>query len=218
MKTPIAPSDPNLPGSTLPIAGGLPCQSTLRPHANNPSKTYNDFTLSRDPIPDPIVPRFFALYRQTEIFSKSKTAAFNSALPDRAFPSRSGALATPASLLFPRKYLTSSFFFGQNPAPGNQPFANLKCRLLTFPSQVLAITNSSPLPCNLSFPRLNIPLPFRNPPFTIFTSVSPSIHDFHAKKISPLNTQSRIPKTHQSTKKHIRHLPNLVLNSPLIHL
>jgi hypothetical protein len=37
-------------------------------------KTYKSCIASLDPISDPIVPRFFALYRQIEILCKSKTA------------------------------------------------------------------------------------------------------------------------------------------------
>ena len=89
MKTPTAPIRPSRPCS----AGILTCESTFAPP--NSQKTYNHFPASWDPISDRIVPRFFELYREHEIFCNSKTANFNFTRFHPALPSRPLGLAMP---------------------------------------------------------------------------------------------------------------------------
>ena len=131
MKTPAARIRPVRPCSASRICGitrestfrpaparahELRRQSTFCPPANQPSKTYKDCTASADPISDRIVPRFFALYRETEFFCKSKTASFNSTQLDRAILSLP-CIASAASLQFPAQVLPFTIFTSQNLLP-----------------------------------------------------------------------------------------------------
>ncbi len=141
MKTPAAPGARTFHGRILAQPFALPRQSTFCPPASQP-KTYNDCTASADPISDRIVPRFSALYRETEIFCKSKTATFNSTPLYRAFPSRACGIATPAILLFPRKYLISLSFFVAISEIRNQKSETTN--MSTFLSQPLQFTLFTP--------------------------------------------------------------------------
>jgi len=70
MNIPIASPYSLIPDRNIPIPAH-PCEFVV------PQKTYKRCTASQHPISDPIVSRFFALYRQTKNFSKSRKPTLN---------------------------------------------------------------------------------------------------------------------------------------------